>query len=313
MKTLSSRLVREKFVIYDPDIDTDDESAVIALSNRMEIELRNKAGDLVETLVVRAQNMHSCARLGARIVQSFKIGGSVLNRGTPFDWDVAWDAIVNDYEYAFNPARWVCIYAGGRIVYQKGEHHPLLDLIEKCDYENPDEYDFSVPMAEKAFQKTGKTVSIKYNANVALVVNIEGTRARCGVILRGPDRTTTFNFIAEEEKADHPLNIAQCLSAGAAFLEGIQLAFMTGTNVEKIRVGIIARLSKEEKQHREAKKRLSRLLAEIDNLESTFSVRYRPEKPDFQAIQADAEAIAQKTFAKKDKMPPRSKSAKNEQ
>ncbi len=84
----------------------------------------------------------------------------------------------------------------------------------------------------------------------------------------------------------------------AAFLEGIQMAFMVGMNEEKIRLGKIERHSKEDKQTREGRLRLGRLDAEISTLEGTFDVRYRPERPDFQDILADAEKLAKTTMAK---------------
>lgn len=92
------------------------------------------------------------------------------------------------------------------------------------------------------------------------------------------------------------MNIPQALGACAGFLEGVQLAFLVGMNTHKICVGWIERFSKEEKQTREGKHRLSRLRAEISNLESQFNVRYRPEKPEFHHIMADAESFAQKTI-----------------
>ncbi len=86
------------------------------------------------------------------------------------------------------------------------------------------------------------------------------------------------------------------MSAAAAFLEGIQLAFMIGMNNIKIQLGIIERLSKDEKKNREAIRRLSRLSAEIANLENSFDVRYRPEKPEFQHTIMDAEKLAMKVL-----------------
>ena len=99
-------------------------------------------------------------------------------------------------------------------------------------------------------------------------------------------------------KGDKQLNHPQCIGAAAAFLEGIQMAFLVGMNEEKIRVGKIERHSKEEQQTREARTRLGRLDAEISTLEGTFDVRYRPERPDFQDILQDAEKLAKSMFAK---------------
>lgn len=294
MKEFNTSLLREKFVIHDPNAKTESsDKAVIALSNRVAVELKDDKGAVQEVFIVRAQNMHSCVRMAARIVQSFNQGGPIQNRNTSFDWESAWDSIVNDYEYAFNPQRWIAIYTEGKSVFKKGEIHPLLDLIEKCDHGNDDAYDDAIPLAEDMFKKTGKVVKIEYDGNVALVVNMDKKEARCGVILRGPDRTTTFNFSVAKND-DKSLNFAQCLTASAAFLEGIQLGFMVGMNNMKIQLGIIERHSKEEKQTREARQRLSRLTAEIANLESAFDVNYRPERPEFNKVVMESERMAAK-------------------
>ena len=296
MHELHISLLREKFVIHDPKADPDSKKKpVIALSNRIVLELENAMGELDETFIIRAQNMHSCIRLCARLVQSYDQGGSILRRQNTFDWEAAWDAIVNDYEYAFNDARWAAVYNKGKVLFESGGRHPLLDLIEKCDAGSEADYDNSIVLAEEAFKQTGKVVKIEYDGNVALVVNLEQKHGRCAIILRNADRTTTFNFsaTAEEKKS---LNFPQCLGAAAAFLEGIQLAFLVGMGNEKIRLGLIERHSREEKQHREGKKRLSRLSAEIASLEAACEVRYRPERPEFQHTVMEAEKFAQKVL-----------------
>lgn len=298
MKDFNSSLLREKFTIYDPNLDLSEAAPVIALSNRMVVELRKDTGALEETLVVRAQNMHCCVRFAARLIQSYQIGGSILIRGVPFDWEAAWDAIVNDYEYAFNPQRWISVYHKGKAIFKKGNHNPFLDVIEKCDFENEAHYDFAIPMAEQAIKKSGKVLKVEYDANVALAMDFADDKGRCGIILRGPNRTTTFNYSAAPlPKSKESLSIPRCLTAAAAFLEGIQLAFLLGMNTEKIRLGIIERFSTEEKQTREVRDRLKRLSSEIAGLESSYAVRYRSEKPDFSVIVAEAEELAIKLLA----------------
>lgn len=292
MHDLNLSLLREKFVIHDPkSAGSGSARPVVALSNRIVLELRNKKDMMVERFVIRAQNMHSCARLTSRMLNSFNQSGPLLSRAKSTDWDGMWRSIVNDYEFAFNPSRWAAVYYNGKPVFQAGEHHPLLDLIEKCAAEHKGEYEDSIPIAEDAFKKTGKVIKIEYDGNVALAVNLDKDHGRCGIILRGANRTTTFNFSAATRKKE-TLNYAQCINAAAAFLEGLQLAFMVGMNTEKIRLGIIERLSKQEKQNREAKKRLTRLNAEITNFEDAFDVRYRPEKPEFLQVAMDAEKLA---------------------
>ncbi len=193
MKDFNSSLLREKFTLFDHGGDMSDREHVVALSNRMIVELRDLSGKLDETLIVRAQNMHGCVRFAARIIQSYNTGGKLLGRVVPFDWDSAWDSIVNDYEYAFNPQRWVAVYHEGKVIFEKGKRNPFLDVIEKCDFENNDDYDYSIPLAEAAFKKTGKAIKIDYDANVALAMDFSDDRGRCGIILRGSNRTTTIS------------------------------------------------------------------------------------------------------------------------
>ena len=301
MKDLNISLLREKFVIHDPKaLPNKNKGTVVAVSNRIELELEDAKGKVSENFVIRTQNMHSCARLAAKIIAAFIAAGSIMDRPKPIDWEAIWDSLVNDYEYGFNPDRWAAVYHNGKIVFQSGEHHPLLDLIEKCDSDNNGAYEDSIPVAEDAFKKTGKVVKIEYDGNVALVVNLDKKQGRCGIILRGADKTTTFNFSANAPK-DKSLNYAQCLNAAAAFLEGIQLAFMIGMNTVKLQMRILDRHSHEEKQTHEAKRRLSRLTAEIASFESTFDVRYRPEKPEFNNTTLEAEKLAAKTLEPKPK------------
>lgn len=297
MKTFSAELLREKFVLHDPDAKPGQEGAdVVALSNRFVVDLINHRDELIETYVVRAQNMHSTVRTAARIIQAFNQGGPIASRANPFDWDKAWDSIVNNYEFAYNPQRWVALYKDGKCIFSKGEYHPFLDVVEQCDIHNDKDYDYAIPMAEKLFSEAGKKVQIIHDSNVALNVVFENNQGRCGIILRGSNRTTTFNFSTKIKKSGETLNIAQCLGSAAAFLEGVQLAFLVGLNTIKIHMGIIPRFSKEEKQTREGGQRLARLRSEISNLESAFEVRYRPEKPEFHLLVTEAEELGLKTL-----------------
>lgn len=293
MTDYSSSLLREKFSIHDTDPDTGLERSIVAMSNRISIKLTGVNKDQSETFVVRSHNMHSTVRMAARILKTYMTAGPIVNRINPFDWEAAWDTIISDYEFRYNPDRWIAIYNKGQTVYESGEHHLLLDVIEKCDARNQHNYDRAIPMAEEAFKQAGKIVKIDYDSNVALVINMDKKHAKFGVILRGPSKTTTFNFTVTPNSKD-PLNLPQCLATAAAYLEGVQLAFELGMNNIKLHMGIIDRQSEEEKKNKEASRRLSRLNAEISNLERAAEVRYRPEKPDLFAIVSDTERLALK-------------------
>lgn len=297
MKELETALLREKFIIHDLDGSKGaGKDSVIALSNRMVLDLSSRHYDRREMFVLRAQNMHSCVRMAARLVHSAQQTGSLVQRAAPYDWNHAWASVVNDYEQSFNPQRWVSVYHEGRAVFGAGTHHTLLDVIEKCESNNDRNYEHAVRMAEDIFAKAGKPVRIEYKDNMALSLHLQEREGRMGLIIRGPNRTTTFNYsvTAMNEK---PLNIPLCLIGAAAFLEGVQLAFLVGFNEEKIRRGMIERHSKDERQTIEARKRLSRLNAEIADMEAASEIHYRPERPDFHHILVDAEKQAKKILA----------------
>lgn len=288
-----STLLREKFIIHDTSVDMDEDKAIVALSNRIVIPLPGAGKAENEVFIVRAQNMHSCIRMAARILNTYIAAGPIMNRPHSFDWESAWEAIVNDYEYRYNPDRWIAVYHNGHTIFKSGEYHLLLDVIEKCDARNSHNYERSLPLAEEAFKAAGKIVKIKHESNVALVVNLQPDQGRFGVIMRGAARTTTFNFsVVPQQKG--ALNYAQCLAVAACFLEGVQLAFMVGMNNIKLVLGIFKRHSMEEKKTKEAGRRLGRLNAEIDTLERACVVRYRPEKPEFSRILSEAEQLGQK-------------------
>jgi hypothetical protein len=292
MHDFSASLLREKFIIHElKAVSKKSEKPVVALSNRIVSEHKDEQGKTIEALVVRAQNMHVCARMGARILESFIQGGPLIGREQQFDWQMAWDTLIGDYEQDHNPDLWIAVYHNGRVLFESGARHPLLDVIEKCEARNDGVYDDSVLLAEDAFKQTGKNVKIEYDGNVALVAHLENLQARVGIILRAGGRTTTFNFsVASKDGRD--INHPQCLVVGAAFLEGIQLSFRIGMDQAKIKSGAIKKGSEEEKASRQARLRLSRLRTDIGNLEGTYTVRYRPEQPDFDKIIYDAEKAA---------------------
>ncbi len=297
MIDFKSTLLREKFTIREGAIEeTSPRSSLVAMSNRMALELTDAQGNIAETLIVRAHNMHSCVRLCARLIQAFIDGGPILNRPKPFDWDESWENIIEDYERAHNPDLWVAVYSEGKIVFERGKHHALLDMIEKCDFTSEEPYDYSVAIAEESFQKAGKDVTIEYDGKMAMVATFEEGFGKCAFILRHPNRTTTFNFKAHPLAGGREVSISQCLSAGAALLEGIQLAFTVGMNNEKMNRGLIKRYTDAEQKTKDARQRLGRLGEELNSLENTYNVHYRPERPEFQEIVTDSEERAGRIF-----------------
>lgn len=299
MAEFHTSLLREKFIIHDTmPADMSDKEPVIALSNRLVVPLVSRDRMVSETYIVRAQNMHTCLRMAAHIAGDFMAGGSLIDRPTPYDWEGVYKSVTKGYEAKWNPNRWVAVYHKGRVIFEGGEaeRHPFLDIIEQCDTRNKDDYEKTLRVAEDAFRQAGKMVNIEHEANVASIINITEKEAKCGIILRGPNRTTTFNFTAKN-KSDRKVKISQCLSVSAAFLEGIQLAFMIGMTNMKVHFELIGKSSDEAFKGRDASQKLARLNGAVAQFENYADIMYRPERPDFSKMMSEAEDFARDLFA----------------
>ena len=288
---IESSLMRERFIIKGRVAASDDPSKVThAQSNRMPVVLQ-AGGMPSEDYIVRAHNMHSCSRMVAHMIRDYEKSGPLQNRVVPYKWTEVWSEVISDYEIAYNPERWVCVYHHGEPVFHFGKRNPFLDIVEKCAFMSKGNYEASIKLAEDAYRKAGKDVDIGYESGMAIVTKIEREHGRCGLILRGPERSTTFNFTVEKAK-DKPVSAYQCLRVCAALLEGIQLGFMVGLANEKLREKIIDSTSTEARQAREGKRRMSMLNGEISALEVHYKVHYRPERPDFNRIVLETEKQA---------------------
>lgn len=299
MSEFNTSLLREKFTIQDVmPADLSDHGPVIALSNRLALPLMWETSDTAETYVVRAQNMHLCARLAAQIAHDFQENGPFIDREKPFDFAEAYKTIVKGYEDKWNKAHWSAVYHKGRVLFEggPGKRHPFVDIIEQCDARNKDDYAKAVRVAEDAFKQAGRLVRIEHDSNIALVVSIKPEEGKCGVIVRGPARTTTFNFTARQ-KQGRKVRVSQILSAAAAYLEGIQIAFLVGMTDQKVRYDMIERSSEEARKAEEASKKLGRLNVALSQFESLLDVFYRPDRPDFAKMVDEAGEFARKVLS----------------
>ncbi len=281
---IDTSLLREKFIINEKNINTKAKPLSLCCpSTRMPISLQ--AGEIpAESFIIRAYNMHSCARMAAQIIQNYEKNGSIISRVKTSDWKDLWGKSLNSYEREYNPKGWLAIYNKGNLVFSHGKHHQLFDVIEKCDAINNRNYEESIKLAENYFTQAGKEINMIYDSNVALVAALSTNNARCSMVLRGPGKTTTFNYSLMTTGAKQKLNISQSLNAAADLLEGVQLSYMVGINNEKIRQAIIKRSSKDGRQTAKAMERIELLDKQISSMESIYSVHYRPERPNFKSI-----------------------------
>lgn len=289
---LNTSLLRERFTIHQDAANGKD--TLVALGNRILLPLVSKNGQIRERLIVRAHSMHMALRLAAQMTKEFHKNGPLLNRQVPFSWKNMWYDISSDFERPHVPETWCSIYNNGRPVYHDGDYHPFLDVIEQCDIKNREEYDRAVIIAQDVFKQAGKSVRIDHDINIALVIGVMEEKTRCGLILRAPRRTTTFNFqIEQKEEEDNPSAIEQYygLTIAADYLEAIQLAVTTGFIQSQIDRGEIRETSPQAKKAMSAYKRIGRLNQDIQSFENTFNIRYRPERPEFIELLEDAKSL----------------------
>jgi hypothetical protein len=286
-------LLREKFILRDPAGDLSDAPPVIALSNRIVLPLTSEHGEESETYVVRTQNMHSCARLAAAIAKEYFDRGAIMNRQSPFHWKGLWGDVIKGYEKDWNPDIWAAIYFKGRPIFEEGERHPFLDIIEQCDSFNQGKYDDSVKFAEQAFHEAGKAMKIDHDSNIALIISVKEDEAKGGVILRGAHKKTTFNYTAKRRAGGENIRIPTMLTVSAAFLEGVQLAFSVGMGNTKRIAGFIEKFSDEDRKNKRGAERLINLNTAIESFEKKYYVSYRLDRPNFAKMVREAEDLAQ--------------------
>lgn len=287
-------LLREKFILRDPAGDLADTQPVIALSNRMVLALSSEMGEPPEKYIVRTQNMHSCARFAAAIAKEYGDRGAIMSRQAPFDWGNLWRDVIKGYEKDWNPNIWAAIYYKGRVIFEDGARHPLLDIIEQCDAVSKEDYTQSVIFAEKAFQQAGKAMKIEHDSNIALIISIKPDEAKCGVILRGANKKTTFNYTVKKKPTGESVRVPTILTISAAFLEGVQLAFSVGIANKKRQVDLFEKYSDEDRKGKRGSDRLLNLSSAIESIERKYYISFRPDRPEFKKMVREAEDFALK-------------------
>jgi hypothetical protein len=296
---INTSLLRERFLIEKSGLKED---PLVALGNRILLPLISRNGKLTERFVVRAHSMHMALRMASYITQEFYKSGPIVNRPKTLDWKNAWFDMTTDFERPHTPETWVSVYHNGKIIFKDGEHHPFLDVIEQCDVKNREEYDRAIVIAEDIFKQAGKSVNIDHQINIAFVIGAMEKQARCGLILRVPNSTSTFNFQIAHLKGENDTPVETVLpehigfELAADFLEGIQLSVTSAFTEQQIKNKKIQPLSPEAKKMHASFKRIGRLNASISAFENMYAIKYRPERPDFTQILEDIRNSEQNDF-----------------
>jgi hypothetical protein len=296
---MNTSMLRERFVIQDKSAKKQDAEPVIAMGNRIVINLKSVDGRLTEHMVIRGHNMHSVARTAARVFLDFDKKGPILSRVPEYDWDGLWESVCSKYEQDHNPQNWVAVYFKGRKIFTRGENHAFLDVMEQCDASNRDEYDHAVTIAEDIFARAGKEVAISKDTNIAAVINVTDEKSRCGLILRGAQKSSTFSIALEAKNKNTTVKPGPhiCLNLSAAYLEAIQLAFRSGQLAAEVSVYEYTKSSPKSLFLQETNRRIGRLNAEIKSYEHRFNTRYRPENPDVIGISEETRRMFIEIYA----------------
>lgn len=277
MEEFNTSLVREKIIFVDgsPDEGGLAKEPVVIRSNR--IFLRLGVVPVTEKVVIRAQNMHVTLRLAAKLLYHYYQDGLLLDRSASFDFAKQWDASLSAYDKEYNPDLWAAVYIGGKSVF-KTVTSPFVDVIEKCALLSIDNYDATMEVTENALKQIGRAVRINHSSNVATTFSDNGVTMRCGIIHRSSDKDTTFSFTVtggiQRER------VVQSIGMVAAYLELFNLRFTIDNLQNKIRKGVVQRAGPESAQIRAAISRQGLINKAILSFESTYDVKYRPEKPD---------------------------------
>jgi len=142
-------LLREKFTIRDLGIDAE---PVIALGNRLRIDLQNRK----TPLIIRGHSMHMTLRYGAEILKHLSFISHVETVETLMDWQELWDKLIKPFEADNVANTWVAIYYEGKKLFQSGYHHTFFDIIEQTEFKHinsSEGYDQSIIMAQNAFKQ----------------------------------------------------------------------------------------------------------------------------------------------------------------
>jgi hypothetical protein len=274
-------LLREKFIIRDIDPDV---APVVAMGNRLVLQLEG----LNPPLIIRGHSMHITLRFGAEILKNniSRLDGDAVHDA--FQWKDLWAKITKDFEEENTPESWITVYFKGEIIYQFRTHHQFFDILEHCEYKNngdDNRYETSISMAQKAFQKSGKTVLIDQESHVGFILDSYGAEKKFAVILRLPSQKATFiTRLSKDKKIDKTPYDYICMNLAADFIEAINMA---------VRAGFIMPDAQKKSANYNIKskykilqQRMGQLSLSINQAERQYVIKYRPEKPDFETIQS---------------------------
>jgi hypothetical protein len=275
-------LLREKFVIRET---TDKSSLFVANGNRMKIDVPG----VKHPIVIRAHSMHMTLRLASKITEIYEWTKTVEKITETFDWEKMWMDQIEGFEEKYTPHTWVAVYHAGQMIYSYNDHHIFFDILENCEHKNSQsskKYDQSILMTQKAFEQMGRTVMIEQESHMGFVLDVTDEENRFAITLRLPDHKSTFTtrLTPSRDQTIEP-TASDSIMMASDFIETVNLSVQGGFMRKRIEKGKIRNGSDDMKRFKAFQTRCSSLQFSINQMESKYNIKYRPEKPDFKGIE----------------------------
>lgn len=271
-------MIREKMIILEENPPPDREEITVLRSNRAGLELKiPKLG--TEFLTIRGQNMHCTLRMTARVLQQHYRDGALVSGKYVFNgWDELWDQCLTKYEREHNPDNWITVFGNGKVMYTT-QPSIYMEVLEKCDHVNKGNYDAAVEFAEKALKEIGRPVKIEHDATLAVIITESAKEVKSSIIQRAGGADTTFSFLTSGG-ASAEERLVRSIFMAASWLEGINLGFFIADIKDRMNAKEVRQKSEEGERMNAAIKRRNSIVREVDRFEQSFTVRYRPDRPD---------------------------------
>lgn len=290
MQKFNSTLLRERFQIKEvvsgdrfEQNDHESGETVTAASNRMVIPFKDDLGIPVAEYVIRTHTMHTCMRLARELIKRLNSDDDEDPLPGLEDWVDFWNKIITPAEQSFDPDHWCAVYKDGKAVFQDGDHHAFLDVIETFACKHNCDYEQAVALAENAFKKAGKEVRIDHEAKIAAIIEHSKDVTKCGIIMRSPKHTTTYNIRVTAKDRVHG-HILPALDLCSEYLEGMHHSFMVGHHESLLHKRQARSSHQSEMIISGARTRMYKIQRRVRELEGISDVHYRPEKPSFKKI-----------------------------
>lgn len=277
---------------YPPDMSGTSKTQ-LCLSNRLVLSLKTESH--TETIVLRAQNMHLCLNMAARIAKDFDKLGPLSSRTGKTDWEDIWNKLIQGYEYNWNFSRWITIYSGGKVLFDKGPGTPppQLNRLEEIIFEMNENYKMALAEFHRQIS-TDDQISVTHKSSLALKAEVTDNHQRCSMLCRAAQDSNIVTIIGEAPEDAQPFNLHGSLAQFGDYQQGFQYAFMLGMttqNIEQNKIPANSSLAEQEQHKLALIKELARLSTKIDNLKSLYTFHYRPEEPDFEILTRQAQGL----------------------